>query len=177
MASTISLTKSLRTNKVANDPGNVANTFRIFTSNPTCSIADYRLDQYNRPASIYGGLSIEGSGNGSNGGSPGCFSPLYRIEVENLQRPQYSQYLNVPQGIMNTVNEYSNRPHTDMLGANRDRAFGLDGVYRRMSYPSNATDPSSAKDNLLQQEWFGNQLLTKMDNRLWLNSADLSSGF
>ena len=47
------------------------------------------------------------------------FSPLYRIEVENLQRPQYSEYLNVPQGLMMTQNEYENRPHTDMLGVNR----------------------------------------------------------
>lgn len=177
MASTISLSKSIRTNKVANDPGTVAATFRLFVSNPTCDIPDYRLDEYNRPASIYGGLQIEGSGNGTAGGAPACFSPLYRIEVENIQRPQYSEYLNVPQGIMNTVNEYPNRPHKDMLGANRDRAFGMDGVYRRVPYPAKSVNPGSDADWLKQQEWYANQLDTFFDNRLWLNSSETQSGF
>jgi hypothetical protein len=175
-----SLTKNLRTPKVYPDPGNVAQTFRLFVDNATCGIPDYRLDQYNRPSSIYGGLSIEGSGSGNSGGSPGCFSPLYRIEVENLQRPQYSEYLNVPQGLMMTQNEYENRPHTDMLGVNRGRAFGLDGVYKRQPFPGNSSqgdNPSSDKAWLNRQEWMGNQLLNFADNRLWLNSSDNQSGF
>lgn len=175
-----SLTKTLRTPKVYSDPGNVAQTFRLFVDNATCGIADYRLDQYNRPASIYGGLGIEGSGNGNAGGAPACFSPLYRIEVENLQRPQYSEYLNVPQGLMQTQNEYESRPHTDMLGMYRDRAFGLDGVYRRMPFPGTSVqgnNPSSDKAWLNRQEWFGNQMLNSFDQRLWLNSAETQSGF
>jgi hypothetical protein len=175
-----SLTKNLRTPKVYPDPGNVAQTFRLFVDNATCGIADYRLDQYNRPASIYGGLGIEGSGNGGAGGAPACFSPLYRIEVENLQRPQYSEYLAVPQGLMMTQSEFQNSPHTDMLGMNRSRAFGLDGVYRRMPFPGSTPEgnnPSSDKAWLQRQEWNASQLLNQFDQRLWLNSADTQSGF
>ena len=175
-----SLTKSLRTNKVMSDPGAVAQTFRLFVDNATCGIPDYRLDQYNRPASIYGGLGIEGSGNGNAGGAPGCFSSLYRIEVENLQRPQYSEYLNVPQGLMMTQNEYPNQPHTDMMGMYRDRAFGLDGVYRRTPFPGGTPqgdNPGSDKAWLARQGWLANQLMTSFDQRLWLNSSENQSGF
>ena len=179
MASTISLSKSLRTNKVAVDPGNTAQTQRIFITNPTCEIPTYLIDQYGRPASFYSALSTEGSGNGSAGGQPGCISPEYRIQVENIQRPQYAEYLNVPQGLMMTHSEYENKPHYDMMGVNRSRAgvFDVDGVYRRMQYPEKAVNPNSDRDNLLQQEWYANQIMNYTDNRLWLNSADTQSGF
>lgn len=172
--------RKVRTCFCMSDPGAVAQTFRLFVDNATCGIPDYRLDQYNRPASIYGGLSIEGSGNGGQGGAPACYSPLYRIEVENLQRPQYSEYLDVPQGLMMTNSEYQNRPHTDMMGMYRDRAFGVDGVYRRMPFPGGSPqgdNPSSDKAWLQRQEWNANQLTTKFDQRLWLNSAETNSGF
>lgn len=178
----VSLSKSLRTNKVMSDPGAVAYGFRFFVDNPTCQIPDYRLDEYNRPASIYGGFAIEGNPDSNSGNWPnaGCLSPLYRIEVENLQRPQYNEYLNVPQGLMMTQNEYPNQPHKDMMGMNRDRAFGVDGVYRRMAFPGGTPqgdNPSSDKAWLNRQEWYANQLMTQFDNRLWLNSAETQSGF
>lgn len=177
--STISLSKSLRTPKVALDPGNVADTFRIFVSNPTCDIRDYRMDEYGRPSSIYGGLQVEGAGNGNSGGAPGCFSPEYRIMWENALRPQYAEYLNVPQGLMMTHSEFENQPHYDMLGVNRDRygAFNVDGTYKRTAYPSHAQNPNSDKQWLEQQEWYGLQMLNQFDSRLWLNSADTQSGF
>jgi hypothetical protein len=171
MSGTLSLSKSLRTNKVANDPGNVAGTFRLFVSNPTADIPTYLIDQYGRPASIYSALKFEGHG------APASISPEYRIQVENLQRPQYSSYLNVPQGIMMTNSEYQSRPHVDLMGMNRNRAFGYDGVYNTMPYPVNAENPASDTDFLLQQQWNANQLLTQNDNRLWLRSSDTQSGF
>ncbi len=167
----LSLNKSLRTTKVASDPGNTAQTFRLFVSNPTCEIPTYLVDQYNRPAAIEAGNRFEGHG------APACLSSLYRVEVENNLRPQYSEYLNAPQGIMMTQNEYPNRPHTDLLGVNRDRAFGYDGVYNTMPYPAHATNPSSDADFLAQAGWFGNQMLTKFDSKLWLRSPDTQSGF
>lgn len=168
----ISLTKSLKTSKVAVDPGNVAQGHRLFVSNPTCNIPTYLVDTYGRNANITAGLQFEGVG------APGCVSSQYRIQVENNNsRPQYSQYLNVPQGLMATVSEYPNQPSKDMLGVYRDKSFGLDGVYQRMAYPEKATDPNSSADFLAQQQWMANQLVTKFDSRLWTNSTDVQSGF
>jgi hypothetical protein len=169
---TLSLNKSLRTNKVALDPGNVAQSFRLFVSNPTADIPNYLVDIYGRPAAIDAGLQFEGTQ------ASGIISPLYRIEVENnISRPQYNEYLNVPQGLMMTQSEYPNRPLTDMLGVNRDRAFMMDGTYATMPYPTKATNPNSDADFMAQQAWNANQLQTQYDNRLWLNSVDTQSGF
>ena len=171
MSSTISLSKSLRTNKVASDPGSTAETYRIFTAaNNQCDIPTYLVDTYGRPTSIEAGLQFEGYG------APGCISPQYRIQVENNLRPQYGEYLNVPAGLVMTQNEYANRPHSDLMGMNRDRAFGLDGVYRTAPFPTQK-NPNSDRDYLRMEEWNANRLLTKFDNRLWLNSADTQSGF
>ncbi len=173
MSGTISLSKSLRTPKVYPNSGNFADSFRIFVSNPTCDIRDFRMEQYGRPASIYGGLATEAPG------VRGCLSPEYRIMWENALRPQYGEYLNVPAGLMMTQSEYQNQPHTDMMGYGRDRAgvFNVDGVYKRFPYPSKAVNPNSDKDNLEQMFWYENQMLGVNENRMFQNSAELNSGF
>ena len=179
-----SLSKSIRTMKVYPNPGNVAQTFRTFVHNSVCENAKsgFRVDPYGRPSSINGGLQIEGNA-GSQGGIAGCLSPLYRIETENILRPQYGPYLNLPAGLMMTHSEYQNSPHYDTMigsqshGRDRPGVFGVDGMYKRMAYPSKATNPNSDKDNLEQEEWFANQMLGKFDSRLWLNSSETQSGF
>jgi hypothetical protein len=168
----VSLSKSLRTPKVSLDPGPVAQTFRYFDSNPTKDIPQYMVDIYNRPAAIDAGNVFLGPG------CPGCFSPEYRIMNENaVSRPQYSEYLNVPQGLQMVQSEYPNRPKTDTLGRYRDRAFGIDGTFQRMAYPANAQNAGSDKDWMLQQAWFNNKLVNQFDNRNWVNSADTTAGF
>ena len=169
--SAISLTSALKTTKVANDAGSVAQGFRLFVSNIENDIPNYLVDPYGRPCPIDGCLQWKGKG------AAGALSPLWIIENQNMLNPQYSQYLNVPQGLQMTQNEYPNRPHTDLLGVNRDRAFQMNGSYDRMPYPSSNTNPGSDADFLLQQQWNANQLLTKFDNRQWGKPGDLSSGF
>lgn len=179
MSGLVSLNKSIRTQKVTPEAFEIAETFRRFgPANATCDIPDYRTDQYGRPTSIYGGLSIEGSGNGSHGGAAGCFPAGYRITVENYLRPQFSEYLNVPQGLQMTQSEYQNRPHYDLLGVNRSRdgVFGIDGVYKGITAPAK-WNPSSDSDYLASEAWYSSQTNKVFDNRTFLNSADLQSGF
>ena len=169
--SSISLTKALRTPKVSNDPGNVAFTVsNLFDENNKCAIPQLLIDSYGRPTSIDGGLPFLGNG------APACSTALYRISTENMLRPQYSEYLNVPQGMQLTQNEYVGRSYYDTLGVNRDRAFGNEGQFLRMSAPT--ANPASDKSWYDQQAFLNNRIVNKFDNRVWLNSADsLQSGF
>lgn len=170
MSGLVSLNKSLRTAKVTPDPGSVAQGFRLFDVNMQCEIPQYMIDEYGRPASMDAGLAFLGNG------APGCYSSEYRIDVENILRPQYYYYLDVPQGIMKGgFSEYQNRPHNDLMGMNRDRAFGYDGMYTAGSYPqcNNATD----KCQFEELGWESANLARKYDSRLWLRSADFNSGF
>lgn len=167
----LSLQSSLRTSKVSSDIGNVAQSFRLFVSNPTCEIPKYNVDMYNRPVSIMGGNQFEGNG------APGCVSSLYRIEVENnIVRPQYSQYLNLPQGLAMTMNEYPNAPHRDLLGVNRDRAYDMNGVYQNTEYPEKAVNPNSDADFNAQMA-YNQRYVRKYDQRAWLSSTETGSGF
>jgi len=169
--SAISLSKALRTPKVSLDAGNVGFTVsNLFDENNKCAIPQLLVDTYGRPVAIDAGLPFLGNG------APACSTALYRISTENELRPQYSEYLNVPQGLQLTQNEYVGRPYYDTLGVNRQRAFGNDGQFLRMQAPD--ANPGSDKSWYAQQAFLNNQLVNKFDNRLWLNSGDsLQSGF
>jgi len=169
----LSLSKSLRTNKVSPGANEVAQGIRLFVANIGENLAGQtqNVDQYGRPAPIDGALTFEGPG------APGFFSPEYRIEVENVQRPQYSEYLNVPMGLMSTNSEYQNHPRYDTLGVNRSRAMGLDGTYQTMAYPVGKLNPGKDQDYLYAQEWEAQQLMRLYDQRLWLSSPSTQSGF
>jgi len=178
-----SLTKSLRTTKVAvGGVPEVGFTDVMFTVQASCDIPSYLLDDYNRPSPWYSSLNYEGypmgnHGGGSNGAA-GCKTPLYRIEIENLLRPQYAEYLNVPQGIMMTQSEYQNRPRADLMGMNRDRAFGYDGSYVTGQYPlADLKKVGDEKAFLNTLGWEQSTYDRQFDSRQWARSADTSSGF
>lgn len=175
MAYGMSLNKSLRTTKVTPEPQGTAYTDRVFyEKSPGCGgdAGIFLVDSYGRPTSIDAGLRFEGPQLGQ-----ACWSPLYRISVENELRPQYSDYLNAG-GIQGWESNYLNRPHYDTMGVARDRSFGTDGTYKAVTYQdvSKATNARSDEDWAKQLGYYGrfDQL---NDSRLWLGSADLQSGF
>ena len=175
MAYGMSLNKSLRTTKTTPGLQNTAFTDRIFyETSPSCGgqAGIFLVDSYGRPTSINAGLAFEGPQLGT-----ACWTPLYRISVENELRPQYSDYLNAG-GIQGWESNYTNRPHYDTLGVQRDRFFGTDGTYKGITYQevSKDTNPRSDTDWAKQMAYYGrfNQL---NDSRMWLNSPDLQSGF
>ncbi len=64
----------------------------------------------------------------------GCHDPMYRIELENeVYRPQWGYYLNVPQGMeggqVGGPSRY-NLSRADTLGMYRDQFLGYDGTYK-----------------------------------------------
>jgi hypothetical protein len=166
---TLSLEKNLRTVKVSVDPGNYAQGFRLFDSS-TCP--NYvNVDQYGR-----GGISVN-SGypqlNTSLGLHGICYSPMYLIQNENaVSRPQYSTYLNVPEGLQLTQNEYWNSAgKQDLLGVSRDRAFGLDGIYAIPNYPK-SSNPSSDRDWNASENWYDYKTNQKYARQMFINSAE-----
>lgn len=167
----ISLTKSLRTTKVASDPGNVAQGFRLFDDNMQCQLGTTMVDTYGRPSALYAGNQFLGNG------APGCFTPQYRIMTENIvSRPQYSAYLNLPQGLSMMNSEVQGRKTVDLLGVGRDRSFGMDGTFQYAPYPSDS-NPSSDDAFMNNQSWFNGKLQKVNENRTFLSSADTQSGF
>lgn len=169
--STISLSKSLRTTKTTPGLGNVAADMRIQGyGNPVCSYGQPLVDTYGRYATVYAGLTMDGPG------IAGCASPLNRIEVENVLRPQYSDYLNVPQGLMEfqPVSEGANRPRADLLGVNRDQAFGLTGLYDYLPAPTpNQLNPNDDANWQRSQAYESMKLDKLFENRRFTNSADI----
>lgn len=166
--SAISLNKSLRTVKVSNDPGNYAQGFRLFDASACPNYTN--VDQFGRP-----GINVN-SGypqlNTSLGNFGVCYSPLYLITNENVvSRPQYSTYLNVPEGLQLTQSQYRNVPHNDLLGVDRDRAFGLDGTYAVPPYPKDL-NPRSENAWNESQNWYNYKLDQKYARQLYVNSSE-----
>lgn len=168
----ISFQKSLLTPKVSNGAGSVAQYMRVFEVPADVNFVN--VDSYGRgPISIYTGNYPQLSP--ALGVFSARYSPLYRIDVENAQRPQYSEYLNVPQGLMELQSEYRNtRPNVDLLtnskNGGRSRAFGMDGVYERPAPPTDL-NPSSEKDWMALEDWNHSRLVTFADNRQWVSAA------
>ena len=178
----ISLNKSILTPKVSNGVGNMMQYMRTFQM--PADVNYVNVDSYGRgPISVYSGNYPQL--NSSLGVYSARFSPLYRIDVENAQRPQYSQYLNVPQGLMMFQSEYTQRPYVDLMGVNRDRAFGMDGMYARPQPPINSTNPDSEKDWMMNQDWVNSRAVNKFSNSTYVESQaameaggkTLASGF
>jgi len=167
--SAISLNRALRTPKISPDAGNFAQGLRLFDS-MSC-VAPLNVDQFGRSdVSVNSGFPQLNKSGGLFGT---CFSPEYLIENENaVTRPQYNEYLNVPQGLMMYPTEYPNRPKADLMGVGRDRVFDLDGWYVRPAYDPKAMNPESQQDYNIQTDWYNQQLITKFDNRRWINSAE-----
>jgi len=169
--STISLNKSLRTTKVTPGPGEYADTFRRFTSaNNACFIKPQLVAADGRNVdSLYGGLShLYGLG--------GCGESLseYRISVENVLRPQYSNYLNVPLGLMETVSEYPNKPRYDAMGVNRGRALGLEPTYQSLQIPTEQQyNANNDTDWMKTQGFFVNAMNRVNEDRYFANSVDV----
>jgi len=168
----ISLSKSLRTPKVTPGPTEYAQSFRLFNT-PLCeNLQNYAVDQFGRPGvSPNSGYPLLNTSLGNFGA---CYSPLYLIETENMiSRPSYSQYLNVPQGVMMMQSEYQNRPNTDLMGVQRNRAFGLDGTYQYPAFPAQSSlNPASDKSFLEDINANRYRLLGQFDSRMWQNSAE-----
>jgi hypothetical protein len=162
----ISFQASLRTDKTTPGLGNTAASLRNLGYATLCEIPETLIDQYGRPTSLYGGLTLLGTGTNA-----GCYSANNRIQVENYLRPQYGEYLNVPQGLGEIVTNYANKPHYDTLGVNRSRFFGLDGSYNTMAPPP--LNASSDSDWLKSQAY--EQMLTNrlFENRAFTNSPDV----
>lgn len=176
--STISLMKSLRTDKVGPGVNNFASYIsQVDNVNVAREIPIQLYDIYGRDVPISGGLNWLGPG------AAGVTTPEYMIQLEDaVSRPQYGVYLDVPQGVMKGgISEYNN-PTTDTmfgtknLGRGNLGVFGISGEYRAMSFPENATNPSSDKQNAEQMEWYAQQTQTQFRNRVYLNSAYASSG-
>jgi hypothetical protein len=130
MAGVISITKNLRNPKVSVGYADNARseTFQDLRF-AVCPVASFQ-DNYGRPVSTYGSKILTG----------GCNSANARIDVENnVWRPYYHPWLNVPEGIQQAdyekyVDDTSNR---DMMGVARDRSFGLHGHYYEVSTEPN----------------------------------------
>lgn len=165
--SNISLQGALRTDKVTPDMQNTAAALRTLGYATLCNIPDNLHDAYGRPTSLYGGLTLLGTGTNA-----GCYTPEYRIQVENILRPQYSEYLNVPEGLAEIIpNVGPNRQHYDTMGVNRARVFGLDGSYDYIKPP--ALNPKSDKDFLLSQAYEQMQTVRANENRSFTRSASV----
>lgn len=175
----LSLTKALRTDKVAVDPTKFLAGTRLFDANIALTIPEYFIDSYGRPVNAGSSLPYLGPGN-----APGAYSAEYMIQLQNnVMNPNYSLYLDVPQGVMKGgLSEYSKPAYDTMLGTNnpgRDKlgVFNIDGEYRGLSYPEQATNPNSDTDFAKQQQWMAQQSQTQFRNRVYLNSAAANSGF
>lgn len=108
-----SLTASVRTPKVAS--GLAANIQSERRLNPSYIINPSRAtyDTYGRAAPLD---SINALTSG--------FDPLYRIVTENELRPQYSPYLNVPEGLEGVVENSAMRPRMYKSKAGTDTMLG-----------------------------------------------------
>jgi len=71
--------------------------------------------------------------------------PQYRMDVEQaVSRPNYSSYLNVPQGLWGisgggnyNVSDYSNTSEKDTMGVQRYSSLGFAKTYKVVSAPRN----------------------------------------
>ena len=170
--STPSFLASLLVPKVSNDPGNMVQYMRTFQQPVDVNFVN--VDSYGRgPISVYSGNYPQLSN--KLGDYSARYSPLYRIDVENAQRPQYATYLNVPQGLMTMQSNYMNRPSTDLLvgskSAGRAGSFSMDGTYMYPSPPVNNVNPASERDWMMSQDWLQARAVTHNDNRSWVSGA------
>lgn len=131
MSSAISLYASLRTPKVDAGLASNAESVRRLDQDSIIAPAAFTYDLYGREAEL-------GSLNGYTYG----MDPEYIIELENAVRnPQYSYYLNVPQGLQGvnqdvkelTPNVYASKAPADSLGVNRFQYLGFAPTYKLTS--------------------------------------------
>lgn len=160
--STVSFQKSLRTTKVTGDSGAFAQHYRVFDPEYQIAPSRYLVDQYNRPAPISSlqTLSTDTS----------AFSPLYMIETQNFLNPQYSAYLNVPQGLNALQSNYQSNQTWDTLSGSavggRGRAFGYEGTYQMAAPP-----PPGPNSGVAIDQYMAAVSQKSNDNRFWTDAT------
>lgn len=170
MSGTISLSKSLRTDKVIPDAGLGIQGMRLFDANIEREIPQYTVDTYGRVTQITAGLPFQGTQSG------GVLSPQYMIQTENYLRPDYSTYLDVPQGVLKGgVSEYQRPTYDTMFGSSVQGrqnfgVFDINKQYQGMPFPANAFNPTSDKDFALQQAYLSERAQSKFRDRMYLNA-------
>lgn len=122
----ISLTGSLRTPKVTT--GLAANLQSMRSLYPSEIINPDRnlYETYGRPGPI-DSMVTQTVGT----------SASYRVNVENTLRPQYSYYLNLPEGIdqNSSMSSRMQSLERDTLGVQRDQAFNMNPAYKVVGPP------------------------------------------
>jgi hypothetical protein len=130
-SATISLYGSLRTPKVDAGLAVNAESVRRLDADSIISPARDLYDLYGREAEL-----------GSLDGYTYGMDPEYIITLENaIRNPQYSYYLNVPQGLQGvnqdaktlTPQVYMNKTEADSLGVNRFQSLGFAPTYKLTS--------------------------------------------
>lgn len=151
---------SLKTAKTSNGLGGFAFSTRILNPKNQVCPARFLVDSYGRDGAAIDSLDTLSCA--------GAFDPTVRIDVENALRPQYGEYLNVPQGLSVFNNMYTSQ-NGDTLGVGRDKPGVLNtaGVYRQGPPNQNSGYSGLALQFLSDQESMNN-LTNKVNVRSML---------
>lgn len=134
----ISLTGSLRTPKVTTGLAvNLQSMRQLYPSeiiNPNRNL----YDTYGRPSAIDSMMTQTAGTN-----------PQYRVLTENMLRPQYSYYLNLPEGLDQTPARMQSQER-DTLGVQRDQAFNMNPAYKIVGPPKMSVSSSQGDNSFLR---------------------------